>query len=315
MAASLGRPRDARTNRRCRPVTLREHGVNDSLVVRAGADADLTAVKADPAPPLRLRHPAAGPPVLMPTAVSHRRLWSGVVLSRNEVLRCLDAVAVVKQTAAQMGEWRPLQGRQLAMFCTAGCTAAEVMSRAVAAMGGHVALLSQGSWPSYGGNDLPDAARMLGQLYDAVDCCGLTPAAADQLERHAGVPVFDGLARVDHPMGLLGELATMREVSDRPLDQLQVRLEGDAQLPLHRAAVSLCRAAGIAVCGATGAPHAAGASPPPARTDFILNPCGPASAARLCATGATPREQARIVALLAENRLRTLQALIVMTLA
>jgi ornithine carbamoyltransferase len=243
----------------------------------------------------------------MPTAVSHRRLWSGVVLSRNEVLRCLDAVTVVKQTAAQIGEWRPLQGRQVAMFCTTGCPAAEVMSRAVAALGGHVALLSQGSWPHCDGHDLPGAARMLGQLYDAVDCCSLTPAAADQLERHAGVPVFDGLARVDHPLGLLVELATMREVSDRPLNQLQVRLEGDAQLALHRAAVSLCLAAGIAVCGAAGAP--------PAGADFILNPCGPASAARLCAAGATPREQARIVALLAENRLRTLQALLVMTLA
>jgi ornithine carbamoyltransferase len=275
----------------------------------------LTAVKADSVRPLTLRHPAAGSPVLMPTAVSHRRLWSGVVLSREEVLRCLDAVAVLKQTAAQSGEWRPLQGRQVAMFCATACPAAQVMSRAVAALGGHVALLSQGSWPSCGGHDLPDAARMLGQLYDAVDCCSLTPTAADQLERHAGVPVFDGLARADHPLGLLVELATMREVSDRPLDQLQVRLEGNPELPLHRAATSLCHAAGIAVCGAAGAPLGASASPPLASADFILDPCSPVSAPRLCATGATPREHARIVALLAENRLRTLQALIVMTLA
>jgi ornithine carbamoyltransferase len=289
--------------------------VNAAYQYVRGPDSGLTAVKANSVRPLTLRHPAAGSPVLMPTAVSHRRLWSGVVLSREEVLRCLDAVAVLKQTAAQSGEWRPLQGRQVAMFCATACPAAQVMSRAVAALGGHVALLSQGSWPSCGGHDLPDAARMLGQLYDAVDCCSLPPAAADQLERHAGVPVFDGLARADHPLGLLVELATMREVSDRPLDQLQVRLEGNPELPLHRAAASLCHAAGIAVCGAAGAPLAASTSPPPAGADFILDPCSPASAARLCATGATPREQARIVALLAENRLRTLQALIVMTLA
>jgi ornithine carbamoyltransferase len=257
--------------------------------------------------------------VLVPTAVSHRRLWSGVVLSREEVLRCLDAVAVLKQTAAQIGEWRPLQGRQVAMFCTTACPAAEVMSRAVAALGGHVALLNHGNWPSYGGHDAPAAARMLGQLYDAVDCCNLPLVAADQVERHAGVPVFDGLARIDHPLGLLVELATMRELSDRPLDQLQVRLEGNPGLPLHRAAASLCQAAGIAVCGTAGAPHPAGNTPPPASAHFVLSPCAPASVRlslpRLSAAGATPREQARIVALLAENRLRTLQALIVMTLA
>jgi ornithine carbamoyltransferase len=255
----------------------------------------------------------------MPTAVSHRRLWSGVVLSRSEVLRCLDAVAVLKRTAAQISGWRPLQGRQVAMFCTTACPAAQVMGRAVAALGGHVALLSQGSWPSGDGQDLPDAARMLGQLYDAVDCCSLTPAAADQLERHAGVPVFDGLARVDHPLGLLVELATMREVSGRPLEQLRVRLEGNPELPMHRAAASLCHAAGITLCGTAGIQPPAGNGPPPAGADFIFSPCAAAPAGvpapRLCATGNTPREQARIVALLDENRLRTLQALIVMTLA
>ncbi len=251
----------------------------------------------------------------MPTAVSHRRLWAGVVLSRDEVLRCLDAVAVLKQTATQTGEWRPLQGRQMAMFCTTACPAADVMSRAVAALGGHVALLNHGTWPSYGGRDLPDAARMLGLLYDAVDCCDLPPAAADQVERHAGVPVFDGLARLDHPLGLLVELATMREVSGSPLDQLQVRLEGNPELPLHRAALSLCHAVGIAVCGAAGEPAACRAGPPPAGCEYVLNLGTAAPMARLSAAGATAREQARIVALLAENRLRTLQALIVMTLA
>lgn len=277
----------------------------------------MTPIKTDPRQPHTLRHLAL-PACLLPMsiAVSHRRLWSGVALSRAEVLSCLDAVMVLKQTTAQLDRWRPLQGRHVALLCAASSPAADVMSRAISALGGRAALLDYGSWPRGGARDLPSAAQMLGLLYDAVDCCDLPPADARQVEQHAGVPVFDGLARDDHSLGLLVELATMREVSDRPLDQLQVQLKGNPGLPLHGAAASLCRAAGIVVrsAGLAQRLRRAGGTVRPANAEFVLDPSAPPPKARLSMPSATSSEQARIEALLAENRPRTLQALIVMAL-
>jgi ornithine carbamoyltransferase len=45
-----------------------------------------------------------------------------------------------------------------------------------------------------------DTARLLGQMYDAVECDDLPPEVVRRLQRSMAVPVFDGLARPDHPL-------------------------------------------------------------------------------------------------------------------
>lgn len=47
---------------------------------------------------------------------------------------------------------------------------------------------------------LRETARMLGRLYDAVDCEDLPRHVLVQLRRHSGVPVYEGLGRLDHPV-------------------------------------------------------------------------------------------------------------------
>ena len=52
-----------------------------------------------------------------------------------------------------------------------------------------------------------DAIQMLDRLYDALDCGSLSPAIAAAVQRRLSIPVFDGLARADHPvLRLLGRL-------------------------------------------------------------------------------------------------------------
>ena len=59
-----------------------------------------------------------------------------------------------------------------------------------------------------------DTARVLGRLYDALECQGLDPALVQQLQRDAGVPVFDGLGEVGHP---IDALAAAWSAEDPPL--------------------------------------------------------------------------------------------------
>lgn len=45
-----------------------------------------------------------------------------------------------------------------------------------------------------------ETARLLGRLYDALDCEGLPPALVQCLHRDSGVPVYEGLGRKNHPL-------------------------------------------------------------------------------------------------------------------
>jgi ornithine carbamoyltransferase len=48
-----------------------------------------------------------------------------------------------------------------------------------------------------------DTARLLGRLYDALDCEDLPPGLVQHLREHSGVPVYEGLGRRDHPLARL----------------------------------------------------------------------------------------------------------------
>lgn len=45
-----------------------------------------------------------------------------------------------------------------------------------------------------------DTARLLGRLYDALDCEGLPAGLLRCLREDSGVPVYEGLGREDHPL-------------------------------------------------------------------------------------------------------------------
>ena len=49
-------------------------------------------------------------------------------------------------------------------------------------------------------------ARMLGRLYDAVECQGIAPGVVRQPGNDAGVPGYDGIASQHHPTAKLADL-------------------------------------------------------------------------------------------------------------
>ncbi len=50
------------------------------------------------------------------------------------------------------------------------------------------------------------AVRMLGRLYDAIECQGVPADFVTRAKQHAGVPVFDALASSNHPTAHLAAL-------------------------------------------------------------------------------------------------------------
>jgi ornithine carbamoyltransferase len=249
----------------------------------------------------------------MTASVPHRHLWSPERLSRGDLQALLDTAAALKRSQQRGHGWDPLRGRHLALLIDCHDEAALAFQRAVHDLGGSVALLDANDWQSSAGGRVPEAARMLGRLYDAIDCCGLPAPLLEQIDANCGVPVFNGMAQTDHPLGVLAALLTMREVGDKPLNGMHVQLAGDARTPRNQAAAMLARLAGIEVQREAAAQaRYDGAEATSDAPDFILDPvAAAASETALTTPEASPGEQARIAALLANNRLCALQAALV----
>lgn len=129
----------------------------------------------------------------------------------------LDAARRLRRAALDGLAHEPLKGRNLGLLSTQDdAPEALLFTGAARALGARVVRLPAQPW---GGDDpaARDAARLLGRLYDAIECQGLPPAQVAWLGRHAGVPVFDTLAGTTHPTALLAEA-----------------LEGGAADPLNR---------------------------------------------------------------------------------
>lgn len=123
----------------------------------------------------------------------------------------VDAVlgqARALQSAAGKGTMQPmLRGKNLGLLCESEeAPEALLFRRAALELGGHVSYvrpsLSELSTP----REVQRTARMLGQLYDAVECQGAAHALAEQIGAAAGVPVYGGLASPSHPTAGLAAL-------------------------------------------------------------------------------------------------------------
>jgi ornithine carbamoyltransferase len=132
--------------------------------------------------------------------VPHRHLWSPARLSSADLQALLDTAATLDRAQHSDQGWGPLRGRDLALLCSGIGDTALAFQRAVHELGGTVAVLEANEWLSSAVERVPDDARMLGRLYDAVDCCDLPAPLVEQIEAHSGLPVFNGVARPEHPL-------------------------------------------------------------------------------------------------------------------
>ena len=113
----------------------------------------------------------------------------------NAVLACARSL----QRAAQAGTTQPLlRGKNLGLLCENDDADAALFRRAASELGAHVAHIRPSLSDLSTTKEVQHTARMLGRLYDAVECLGLSPALVRQVGDEAGVPVYDGIASPRH---------------------------------------------------------------------------------------------------------------------
>lgn len=102
------------------------------------------------------------------------------------------------------------------------------LGRAADALGARVAHLDFSEPAQPPARRFRDMSQLLGRLYDAIDCRNLPPAFMRELQQHAGVPVYDGLERDDHPVRALADLLTLADHGCKAGPETPIFLLGDA---------------------------------------------------------------------------------------
>ena len=149
---------------------------------------------------------AARTPDMLPTLSYHGDLAFDPLAPRQVGIVLENARAL--QQAAEAGELRALlRGRKLGLLCEAdGDDEAVLFCRAAAELGAHVAHIRPSLTELSPPQEVRHTSRMLGRLYDAVECQGMSAALVHQMGVDAGVPVFDGVASQTHPTARLADL-------------------------------------------------------------------------------------------------------------
>lgn len=93
--------------------------------------------------------------------------------------------------------------------------------------GAHVTFLDSNSSQMGKKESLEDTAKVLGRFYDGIEYRGYSQEVVENLAKHSGVPVWNGLTDIDHPTQILADMLTIEEHVAKPLNKVKVVFAGD----------------------------------------------------------------------------------------
>ena len=95
--------------------------------------------------------------------------------------------------------------------------------------GAHVTYLDSKSSQMGKKESLEDTAKVLGRFFDGIEYRGYEQSVVEDLAKHSGVSVWNGLTDVDHPTQILADLLTIEEHIPKPLWKVKVVFVGDVR--------------------------------------------------------------------------------------
>jgi ornithine carbamoyltransferase len=135
----------------------------------------------------------------------NQRLLTLDTIPHLEARTLLKSAEGLKRAAQAGIAQQPLRGKHIAVLCSqADCQAADRFEAAAAGLGARISRIEPDAMLLRGDREGARAtARVLGKLYDAVECDHLPADVALRLQREVGVPVYNGLASNEHPLARL----------------------------------------------------------------------------------------------------------------
>jgi ornithine carbamoyltransferase len=150
--------------------------------------------------------------------------------SSEEISYLIDLAAELKAAKREGREEKKLEGKEIALIFEKDSTRTRCAFEVAAYdQGAHVTFIGPSGSHMGHKETVKDTARVLGRMYDAIEYRGFAENTADDLDRHAGVPVYNGLTDEWHPTQILADFLTFREHIDKPLSEVTFCYLGDAR--------------------------------------------------------------------------------------
>ena len=147
-----------------------------------------------------------------------------------EIEYLLDLSAELKWAKKSGTEEQRLIGKNIALIFEKASTRTRCAFEVAAYdQGAHVTYLGPSGSQMGEKESMRDTARVLGAMYDAIEYRGFKQSIVEELAKHSGVPVWNGLTDEFHPTQVLADLLTMREHCSKQLDKISFAYLGDAR--------------------------------------------------------------------------------------
>lgn len=111
-------------------------------------------------------------------------------------------------------------------------------------LGMGVTYLDPGSSQMGKKESIPDTARVLGRMYDAIEYRGFSQELVEELAKYSGVPVYNGLTDAFHPTQMLADMLTIEE-NFGYLKGLNFTFMGDARNNVANSLMVACAKLGL----------------------------------------------------------------------
>jgi ornithine carbamoyltransferase len=150
--------------------------------------------------------------------------------SPEEISYLLQLSAELKKAKKSGAELQHLKGKNIALIFEKTSTRTRCAFEVAAYdQGAHVTYLDPTGSQLGKKESIRDTARVLGRMYHGIEYRGFEQARVEDLAKHAGVPVWNGLTSEFHPTQALADILTMQEHCNRPLRQIAFAFLGDGR--------------------------------------------------------------------------------------
>jgi ornithine carbamoyltransferase len=150
--------------------------------------------------------------------------------TQREFRYLLDLARDLKRSKYAGTEQKHLQGKEVCLIFEKTSTRTRcAFEVACHDQGAHVTYLDPSGSQIGHKESFKDTARVLGRMFDAIEYRGASQKGVEELARHAGVPVYNGLTDEYHPTQMLADVMTMREHSDKPIADIKFAYVGDTR--------------------------------------------------------------------------------------